>query len=77
MNNPILGKFVKKFVTEKEWKEIYLPNTTYTDLGKTKGGRYIGFLIVGEKVPNGCLECNHIDIEKIKEWRERLNIFPR
>jgi len=77
MNNPILGKFVKKFVTEKEWKEFYSQNSIYTDLGRAKGGRYVGFLIVGEKTPNGCLECNEGDIEKILRWRERLNIFPR
>ena len=73
----VKGRFVKKFVTNKEWKEWYSQDTTYADLGKVSGGRYVGFLIAGEKLPKGCLECNESDIKEIIKHRESFHIFPR
>jgi len=68
--------WITKFITDKEWNDYYSHNSVYTHITRVKGGHRIGFLMPGNKVPNGCLEANREEIEKIKQWRESNNIYP-
>ena len=74
--------WVTRFVTRKQWDELYSQNISYAFIESVRGGYRIGFLlpkleIVEGKFPVDIKEATEYDIKEIKKWRVRNNIYPR
>ncbi len=74
----IRGRWVTKFVTEKEWREYYC-DLSYSPVKKVKGGMRMGFLIAGigdVEIPADCIEASEDDLRVIRRYRESANLSP-
>jgi len=74
-NNSVRSYWVKTRVSSREFNTHYLQHPTYTFLEKDKDGVLLGYC-VGNEIPQGCVECNFQDLEKIQYHRRQAGIRP-
>ena len=77
---PVYSMWVTKYVTRREWNEIYLGGK-YTIVSEARGGYIIGFMIadMGEKpeLPMSCQKATEEQKRIIKKHCESNNWYPQ
>lgn len=77
--------WLKKTVSDREWKTWYGPVGNYCRLGESKYGGsndvIVGFMTtnasVGGKIPDNCQEMNGEELRSFQYWCESNNVSPR
>jgi len=69
--------WVKKRVSNADWRSWFSHDSTYCFLGKDDSGVWVGFLIPGESIPMTCETVSDNELRLIDDYRISHNIYPR
>lgn len=80
--------WVKKFVSSRDWKNLYSLNSSYCFLKKEEKGIWVGFMVANPELPNGkllyppgvflkgALPLTDEEALQVDNYRRAMNIGP-